>query len=341
MNIIETLKELTDIPGISGQEYLVREYIISKIEGKCEYFVDPLGNIIVFKKGENTPKNKIYFSAHMDEVGFIVTDITDDGNLRFATSGGIDSRVILGKHVEIGEKRIPGVIGGTPIHMLKKDELYTPPKVEDMLIDIGAKDKADAEQHVNIGDFVVYYAPMIEMGDNAIVGKALDDRIGCALMIDLINSELPYDVHFGFTTQEEVGCMGGETAAYTVAPDIGIALEATTASDIAGVEKSGYVTTQGEGPAISFKDRGTTYDMELYRLTLEAAKKAGIPAQAKLGVFGGNEARVIQTAKGGSRVVAISLPTRYIHSPSSVVDKRDIASTRQLIDVLIKEYAEV
>lgn len=341
MSIINTLKELSLIPGISGQEDLVRDYIINKVHGKCEYSVDTLGNVICFKKGEDVPKNSLMFSAHMDEVGFIVTGINDEGYLRFANVGGIDSRVIFGKAVQVGKNMINGVIGGAPVHLVERADLTKPVDPDKMLIDIGAKDKEDAEKYVTVGDYVVFNAPFLELGDDTILGKAFDDRAGCAIMIDMINSDLPYDATFTFTVQEEVGCIGGQTAAYNVNPDIGVVLESTTASDIGGVEKDMHVCTQGKGPVISFMDRGAVYDKKLFDLTLKTAKDNDIPVQVKQGVFGGNEARVIQTSRSGAGVVGVSLPTRYLHSPSSTVKKQDIKSMRALLDKLIIKLAEV
>lgn len=341
MNILENLEKLSAISGISGQEDAVREYIIGKIQGKCEHKVDALGNIIAFKKGANTPQNSIYMSAHMDEVGFIVTSISDEGLLRFDTVGGIDSRVVFGKNVLVGKNQVAGVIGGKPVHLLKSEERNTPAELDKLFIDIGAVDKDDAEKHVNIGDGVVFDSQFIKLGEHNIVGKAFDDRAGCAILIDLIETELDYDVTFGFTVQEEIGCVGGQTAAYGVNADIGVVVEATTASDIAGVDENKQVCKQGHGPVISFMDKGAVYDKKLFDLTMDTAKSNNIPCQAKLGVFGGNEARVIQTARSGASIVAVSLPTRYIHSGSNSLDIRDIASTRKLLQVLLKELAEV
>lgn len=340
MSLFKTLEEITQIPGISGREEKVREYIISRIKGKCQYDIDSLGNIIAFKEGKKRPKNKLFFSAHMDEVGFVVTGVTDEGFLNFTTVGGIDNRVIFGKAVQVGENLIPGIIAGKPIHLSDSNDLESAPDPDKIVVDIGAKDKEDALKHVQLGDYIIYHGPYMQMGDKTIVAKAFDDRAGCAMLLDIIDGDIEYDCTFGFTVQEEIGCVGGETAAYQVNADIGVVVESTTASDIGGVKKDRHVCSQGKGPVISFMDRGAIYDTGLYNYTMETAKNNGIPCQPKAGVFGGNEARVIQTARAGARILAVSLPTRYLHSPSNTLNTDDVENTRKLLEILIKELAE-
>lgn len=337
--MIQTLEELSQLPGISGQEHAVREYLCKRLEGHCDYSVDPLGNIIVFKKGLKPAIKKLLFSAHMDEIGFVVTGIHKDGYLHFAKVGGIDDRVIFGKVVQIGPNGIPGVIAGKPVHLVKDSELTDPPPANKLLIDIGAKSKEEAEKLVQPGDAVVYYGPFDRMGEHTIIGKAFDDRAGCAMLLNMIEGEIPYDCWFSFTVQEEIGCVGGEAAAYTVNPDIGIVVESTTASDIGGVDEDCKVCYQGMGPVLSFKDRGAIYDIKIYHRILKLAEQKNIPCQSKLGAFGGNEARAIQTSRGGSRIVAVSLPTRYLHSPSNTLDVRDIDSTRKLLEEILADLA--
>lgn len=330
--MMETIKALTEIPGVSGDEHRVREAILSMVDGcAASVTTDALGNLLVFKKGQAVPKNKIVFCAHMDEIGFIITNITDDGLLRFINVGGIDSRVVLGKPVEIGEKRLYGVIGTKATHQSSPQEKEEPIPLDKLYIDIGAKDKAEAEKHVALGDRAVFYSEFRELGEDHIMARALDDRAGCALLVQLIRSDLPYDCHFAFTVQEETGCIGAVTAGYTIAPDISVVVEATTASDIGGVAPDRTVCRFGEGPAVSFMDRGTVYDSQLYHMALALAEEKAIPAQSKTGVFGGNDSRALQVARSGARPMAISLPCRYIHSPSNMLKKSDIQHTFDLL----------
>ena len=333
--MIELLKELCLINGISGNEDKVREYICTQIEGKCDYQIDNLGNIIVFKKGNNKPKNKVMISAHMDEVGMIVTYINDDGTLKISPVGGIDPRVVFGRRVYIGDKSIVGVIGGKATHNLTADERKQAVKFEQMNVDIGCDSKELAEKLVSLGDAVYFDSEFLEFGDNKIKCKAIDDRAGCAIMIKMINSELEYDTWFTFVVQEEIGLRGSTVAAYTVAPDYAIVLESTTAADIPSAKDEKQVCKLGAGPVVSFMDRHTVYDKELYELAFKTASENDIPCQTKTMIAGGNDAGAIHLSRGGVRTAAISLPCRYLHSPSCVIDKEDYTNSYKLAKLLL------
>ena len=334
------LKELCLINGTSGDEGKVRDYIITQIKDYCEYSVDNLGSIIAYKKGKKAPKQKISINAHMDEVGFIVTGITDDGYLRFTSVGGIDSRVCLDRIVTVGKNAVKGVIGDKAFHLLSSDEKDRCPSFDDLLIDIGATSKDEAEQYVSLGDFAYFDCDYVELGNGYIKAKALDDRIGCMLMIELIKSELEYDTVFCFNVQEEVGLRGSKCTSYAVDADIAIVLESTTAADLDGVSGANRVCVLGDGPVISFMDNRTIYDRELFELGFTVAKENNIPAQTKTAVAGGNDAGAIQTSGDGARVMAISLPTRYIHSGASVVKASDIDETRRLLKALLLKLTD-
>ena len=334
------LKELCLINGTSGDEGKVRDYIITQIKDYCEYSVDNLGSIIAYKKGKKAPKQKISINAHMDEVGFIVTGITDDGYLRFTSVGGIDRRVCLDRIVTVGKKAVKGVIGDKAFHLLSSDEKDRCPSFDDLLIDIGATSKDEAEQYVSLGDFAYFDCDYVELGNGYIKAKALDDRIGCMLMIELIKSELEYDTVFCFNVQEEVGLCGSKCTSYAVDADIAIVLESTTAADLDGVSGANRVCVLGDGPVISFMDNRTIYDRELFELGFTVAKENNIPAQTKTAVAGGNDAGAIQTSGDGARVMAISLPTRYIHSGASVVKASDIDETRRLLKALLPKLTD-
>lgn len=334
------LKELCLINGTSGDEGKVRDYIITQIKDYCEYSVDNLGSIIAYKKGRKAPAQKISFNAHMDEVGFIITGITDDGYLRFTSVGGIDSRVCLDRIVTVGKKAVKGVIGDKAFHLLSSDEKDRCPSFDDLLIDIGATSKDEAEQYVSLGDFAYFDCDYVELGNGYIKAKALDDRIGCMLMIELIKSELEYDTVFCFNVQEEVGLRGSKCTSYAVDADIAIVLESTTAADLDGVSGANRVCVLGDGPVISFMDNRTIYDRELFELGFTVSKENNIPAQTKTAVAGGNDAGAIQTSGDGARVMAISLPTRYIHSGASVVKASDIDETRRLLKALLPKLTD-
>ena len=337
--MLNELRNLCLIDGISGDEGKVREYIISRIKDKCEYSVDPMGNLLVFKKGKNKPKNKVMLSAHMDEVGFICTQICDNGFIKFINVGGVDPKVAVGRAVKIGENKISGVIGNKAVHLCSDDEDKTAPKLDKLYIDIGAENKTEAEKYVNIGDSVYFASDYVEFGEDKIKAKAIDDRFGCAIMLKMIDSELEYDTHFAFLVQEEVGCRGAGAAVFAIRPDYAIVLEATTASDISGVSDEDRVCVQGKGAVVSFMDRSTVYNRDIFKGAFALAKEKNIPIQPKTTVAGGNDAGAIHKACSGVYTIAVSLPCRYIHSGTSVGDKKDMKACYDLAVALCEEYA--
>lgn len=336
--MLETIKKLSLLDGVSGRENAVRDYIINEVSAYADSLeTDPLGNLIVFKKGKNTPKNKVMLDAHMDEVGLMITYINPDGTLEFDRVGGIDKRVMLGKPVTVGENKIQGVIGVKATHMVPAAEKLNMPST--MYIDIGADSKEEAEKVVSLGDYVCFNSEFVEFGDGLIKGKALDDRAGCAILIDMIKSELPYDMYFNFAAGEEVGFGIAQTAFYKVQPDYAIVVETTTAADLADVPENKKVCSLGNGGVISFMDRRTIYPKELFDRAFELAETHGIKAQVKSLVAGGNNAGVIHKTAGGIRTITVSLPCRYLHSPSCVLKKEDIEESAKLIRVLAEEFA--
>ena len=337
--MLDKLRDLCLINGISGNEDKVRDYIISAIKNKCTYEVDPMGNVLAFKKGKKSPKNKVMLSAHMDEVGFIVTYICDNGWLKFTNVGGIDPKVAVGRAVTIGDDNVKGVIGNKAVHLCSGVEEKTLPKLDKLYIDIGAKDKSEAEKYVSLGDSVHFVSDFTEFGDGKIKAKAIDDRFGCAIMLEMIESELEYDTCFAFLVQEEVGCRGGSAAVFSLRPDYAIVLEATTASDISGVADEDRVCVQGNGAVVSFMDRSTVYNRDLFKGAFALAKEKDIPIQTKTTVAGGNDAGAIHKACSGVYTIAVSLPCRYIHSGTSVGDKKDMKACYDLAVALCQEYA--
>jgi len=333
----ELLEKLCQLNGTSGDEGRVRDFIISEISGHCDYTVDPLGNIIAHKKGAEPAKNKVMISAHMDEVGMIVTSIKSDGTLTVSAVGGIDARVAIGRQVSVGDNGINGVIGAKAVHNLSADERKKAPKFTSLYVDIGAADKEEAEKLVSLGDRVHFSSVFLTFGDGYVKGKAIDDRFGCAVMIDLIKSELPYDCTFTFVVQEEVGLRGARPAAYTVDPDFALVLEATTAADIPLASGEKRCCELGRGAVVSYMDRSTIYDKELYDISREIAKEQGIGWQTKTMVAGGNDSGAIHISRGGVRTTAISAPCRYLHSPSCVVKLSDLEDCEKLTKLMIEK----
>lgn len=333
----ELLKNLCLINGTSGDEDKVREFIISEIKDHCEYSVDPLGNIIAYKKGKASAKNKVMVSAHMDEVGMIVTSIKSDGTLTLSPVGGIDPRVVTGRQIRVGNSGLCGVIGSKAVHNLSADEKKTSPKFSSIYADIGAKDKAEAEKYVQLGDNVYFQSEFSVSEDGFVQGKAIDDRFGCAIMIGLLKSELPYDCVFTFVVQEEVGLRGSKTAAYTVDPDLALVLEATTAADIPIASGEKRCCELGKGAVVSYMDRSTIYDKELYRLSKEISSAEGIGWQTKTMVAGGNDSGAIHISNGGVRTIAVSAPCRYLHSPVCAVRLSDLEDCEKLAAAMLEK----
>lgn len=338
--LVSRIAKFSYINGISGDEKAIRDKIISKLPDDVSFRVDNIGNLIVEKKGKKAPKNKLMICAHMDEVGFIITNITAEGYLHFETVGGITPAVIFGRQV-VFENGTVGVIAAKPLHLLEGDERENQPKPDSLLIDIGARDKADAEKKVSVGDGCCFISRFFTFGDGFVKGRALDDRVGCAIMLDMMKNELKYDTTFVFTVQEEVGTRGAAVAAYNVKPDMAIVLETTTACDIADSDGEKQVCILGNGVVASYMDRGTIYDKELYRLAFAAAEEIGEKCQTKTVVAGGNDSSAIHKAVGGVRTLALSLPCRYLHSPACVIKESDLRSTRRLAEKMLEKMGDL
>ena len=340
--MLDMLKTLCALPGVSGNEDAVRDYIRREAAPYAdELRIDAMGNLIVFKKGLARPKGIVLLAAHMDEVGVIVTEITEKGFLRFAFVGGIDRRVVLGKRVFIGKNAVPGVIGLKPIHLTEDGEEEKVPPLKALYIDIGAQSREEAESLVSLGDFGSFDPTIVEFGDGWLKAKAIDDRVGCAAMLTLLKQELPVDTWFAFTVQEELGTRGAFGAAFSVKPDYALVLEGTTAADLPSQKGGAKVCIPGKGPVLPFMDGGAVYDRGLFERLKALAEANGIPWQTKTYISGGTDASALQKTAGGARVAAISAAVRYIHSPSSVACVRDLphipALARLFLDSLREE----
>ncbi len=340
--MLRLLKELCLTDGVSGFETPIRK----KIAEKCRPYaddmqVDAMGNLIVFKKGKKHNAPKLMIAAHMDEVGFLITKIEDTGVLRFQEAGGVNPRVALGRRVLIGENRVPGVTGLKAYHLVSKAEEKVTPSIDQMYIDIGAESKEEAAKLVKLGDYVVFDSDFLRFGEGKkrIKAKAIDDRVGCAQMIKLMEKDLPMDVTFVFTVQEEVGLRGAKTAAFNLQPDSALVLEGTPSADMPGVDDAKKVTLVGGGCVLGCVDTGTIYDRKLFDLLRDLADEAGIPWQIKNYIAGGTDASVIQRSRAGVRVANISTPVRMLHAASTVADKDDMENGLKLAEKLIGAIA--
>ena len=331
MELSELLQKLTDLNGTSGYEEEVSNFITDTLtQNRISYHKDRLGNIIV-RTGENP--NRIALFAHMDEVGFGVRGIREDGMLQFAPIGGVTDAILFSSCVEIGSKRIPGVIGNIPKHLQEK-KTDTDPKIPDMTIDIGATSYEDAVSTVHIGDPIYWKSEFVTFGDGLIKAKALDDRVGVAVILMLLLKQ-EYSFTAVFTTREEIGILGAKMATPLIAPQKALVLEVTTCADMPSVEEK--TTRLGQGVALSIMDGGSVADQTFNSEIIALAQKHKIPLQKKLTTKGGNDAGAVTYVSGGIPTTALSLPGRYIHSPVSVISEADLDSMYRLTEILLQE----
>ena len=337
----QRLDELCAIDGVSGREGSVRDYILTHLEQTNtpkEVHLDNMGNVIVHLIGKEKANTVVQFDAHMDEVGFIITGIGDDGFLRFDTVGGIDSRALYGHRVRIGTQK--GVIGGKAGHQCTGDEAGKVPSVSSLNIDIGAENKEAAEKLVKIGDYGTFDNQLIWLGDDCFLGKAVDDRVGCLLLLEMAQQQPSRDIWLSFSVQEEIGLRGAGIATEAIRPTYAVAIDATTAADVAGNSPEQSVCFVGQGAVVSFADRATLYDGELYGKIRCMADEHGIPSQTKTTVAGGNNAGAMQGRHTGVKMTAVSLPCRYIHSSACMGRWQDVQAMYDLLQLLAEELTK-
>lgn len=333
------LKDLCELKGVAGNEKVVREFIKKNmVEAGKNPVVDRMGNLIV----KNGVKADIHIgiTAHMDEVGLMVKGIDDSGLLRFTNVGGLDPRVLVSKIVEIGEEDVPGVIGAKPIHMQKKSERKKAFSMDQLYIDIGCDTKNEAEKLVTPGDYINFVSPYQPFGNHKVKAKALDNRVGCYMVMELLKLDLPVEITGIFTVQEELGLRGSQVAANNLEADLILVLEGTTCGDLTEVEEHLQTTELGKGPAISLMDRTSIYNRKLVDKLTAIADENHIPWQYRRNSFGGNDAGRFQHSKEGTPCLSVATPCRYIHSPVSVMDERDFDGMKKLLTQFIKELSK-
>lgn len=327
---MKLLEKLTLCVSPSGRECAITDIIREELKDVCdEIYTDTLGNLICHKKGNG---KKLMLAAHMDEIGFMVNFIDDDGFLRFSTIGGILKYNSINSTVEFtnGEKG-----------KISYENKENPSSVgfEKMYIDIGAQSKGDAQKRIQIGDMASYGGNFALIG-NKVMAKALDDRAGCWALIRAIQNvtEIQNDVYAVFTVQEEVGCRGAKTAATQINPDIAVAVDVSNVGDTP--ESLELNLELGKGPAIKIKDASFIIHEKVKNLLLDVAKKNAIPFQLEAASFGGTDTGAIHTAGGGIPAGTISIPTRYIHSANEVICREDLENTAKFIEAIIKTPIE-
>jgi putative aminopeptidase FrvX len=333
----DILKQLTEATGVSGDEKEVRTLIRDLVSDHVdEWRVDSMGNLIAVRKGDGSIPMRVMVDAHMDEVGLMVTGVDRDGTLKFAAVGGFDDRALLGKVVRVGPKKLNGVIGTRPIHLLKRAAINQVVKRESMRIDIGAADKDEAARKVKPGQTAAFATKYEEIGECAI-GKAFDDRAGCAVIIDLLQRpRYAFDLVASFTVQEEVGLRGARVASFAEQPDAAFVLECTPAYDLPNEEDVSPNVALGSGPSVYVMDRGTIQDPRLVAHIMATAAAEKIPYQIRQPGGGGTNTGAIQRASNGVPAATIATPARYLHTPISMINLDDFAHVVELADACLR-----
>lgn len=335
----ELLQKLTNAVGVSGDEKEVRQLIRDLIADHVdEWHVDALGSLVALKKGTGESDLRLLVDAHMDEVGLMITDVNSDGTLAFSAVGGFDDRALLGKVVQIGRKKIIGVIGARPIHLLTGGQYDAIVDRDAMSIDIGAKNKEAANGKVKVGDKAAFVTEYEELGPTAI-GKAFDNRAGCAALIELLQGErYPFDLYATFTVQEEVGLRGAAVVAYDIQPDAAFILESTPAYDLPTKNDTSPNVALGKGASIYVMDSGTIQDPRLVSHITRTAESHNIPYQLRRPGGGGTNTAAIQKTAGGIPSATIAVPGRYAHTPAMMIHLDDYASVVKLADAVLRDF---
>lgn len=342
--LLSWLKEISEVPGPSGFETRVKKLMIQRLANQCEVLEDRIGSVI-FKKVGSTEGPAIMLAAHMDEIGFLVKNITKEGFLKFVPLGGWWEQVMLGQRVTVMSTRgdIPGIIGSKPPHVLSPDERKKMVLKREMYIDIGAIDKKDAEERLGVspGVPVVPFAPFTPMANSdLLIGKAWDDRVGCAIVTDVLQklAKISHaNVVYGVgTVQEEVGCRGAKTSADVIGPQVAFAIDTCIAGDTPGMSEDQASARLGEGVAICIYDASLIPHVKLRDFVLETARAEKIPFQLEFSEGGGTDGGRIHLHAQGVPSIVLSIPTRYIHSHNGIIHRKDYESAIHLITAVIR-----
>ena len=338
---LELLRRLSAARGVSGREEAARALIVDAIESHVEDLrVDALGNVLARKPGDaGDDLPRVMLTAHMDEIGFMLRSIDADGLLRFYPVGGVDARILPGLRVSVGAEGLPGVILWRPIHFGREQKALP---LDQLRIDIGARDRADAAGLVKPGDMITFAGDFAQPDADSVRGKALDNRAGCALLVELLQGEAwPCDVLAAFTTQEEIGLRGAQVAARALQPDLAIVLESTPAHDLPDLRADtderavgpapNPATRQGAGPALTVMDRSMITDPRLLAWLRRVAAAQDIPVQLKSMSGGGTDGGAVHLAGSGVPTAVVAMPARYIHGPAALLRVSDYEHTLALL----------
>jgi len=335
MALAEMLEKLSNACGVAGREDEIRSLMQKFLKPYADDVKeDRLGNVIAVKEGKkNAPK--VMFAAHMDEIGLLVKTVSKEGFLQFMKIGGIDDRVLLAQKVLVCTEKglLHGIIGSKPPHIQKEDERKKVITFDELFIDIGAGSQEETRKMgVRIGDPVEFDIKFAKIGKDIVIGKALDNRVGCAAMVEVMKrlEKTECSVYAVGTVQEEVGCRGAVTSAFGIYPDVAIALDVTVSGDMPGVKEVESSVKLGKGPSICIVDGGLITHPKVLRVLVDAAEESKIPYQLETGLGGTTDASRISLAREGVPSGVISIPTRYIHSPTSLLSLADTENAVKL-----------
>ncbi|MFI0608731.1 MAG: M42 family metallopeptidase [Anaerolineae bacterium] len=341
---LDLLRRLSEARGVSGDEGRVRRILVDAVGGRLERLhADGMGNLYGSRAAKpaaaaGRPAPRVMLAAHMDEVGLMVTQVGRDGLLAVDAIGGLDARVLAGQPVLVGPEGLPGVIGLKPVHLSAPGEREQPPKIKDLRVDIGVDSGEAADRLVNVGDGVTFATDFQDLGPT-LLGKAFDDRGGCAVLCALLDQDYPVTLEAVFTVQEEVGLRGAQVAAHRLAPDCAIVLECGTTDDTPKARDDTPVMRLGAGPAITVMDRSLIADRRLVAHLVATADDLGIPYQIRAPKGGGTDGGRIHLSRAGVPTAVVSMPCRYLHAPASLLAKSDMRHTIALLRAALQRLS--
>jgi endoglucanase len=332
---VPLLKACCEVPGISGFEQKVRELITQELRGALDdLYTDHMGNLVAVKKGNSSDK-RVMAAAHMDEIGFMVKAIDDNGFIRIQTIGGFDPKTLTAQRVIVhGKKDVIGVMGSKPIHIMTPEERTKSPQISDYFVDLGLP-KSEVDKYIEIGNPITRLSELIEMGD-CVNSKSIDNRVAVYVLIETLKElkdrQIPYDFYGVFTVQEEVGLRGVHVAAHHINPDFSFCIDTTIAFDTPGAKPEEMVTKLGDGVGIKIMDGGVICDYRMVSYMKEQAAHAKIKYQMEILPAGGTDTAGMQRmATNGTIAGAVSIPTRHIHSHIEMANKHDIRGNIDLL----------
>lgn len=339
---MELLKQLSEMPGAPGREELVRDFILEQVkEHVDEWSVDAMGNLLCRKKAASEDAERVMLACHMDEIAFMVRHVDKNGFVRIQHLGGFDTRNLFARRVRVRTRDGKEIIGnlnpaGRPVHVATPEERKKIPTIAEFTVDFGLSGER-AKELIRIGDPVTLVQEFVELGEHLVSGKSLDNRVACWLGIRVLQQikKPAHDLWVVFTVQEEIGIRGAMTSAYHVQPQIAIALDVTLAVDTPGAGEEDYITTLGDGAAIKIMDAGTISHKGLVDEFIALAEDNKVPYQLEVLPFGATDNAAQQRSRAGARAIALSVPTRYVHTVTETLDRRDLEATLTLLKLYL------